>query len=109
MSRRILQRFPEILQGIPLDPYTKRYSPPFDEFEVDCCVLPQRATTVFPAISGPSIFIVTSGQGKMQTESSNNEELKEGSVFFVPIDTQITIACISDLQLYRAGVNSKFL
>ncbi|KAF9593845.1 hypothetical protein IFM89_025630 [Coptis chinensis] len=103
------QGLPEILQGIPLDPYTKRYSPPFDEFEVDCCVLPQLATTVFPAISGPSIFIVTSGQGTMQTESSSKEELKEGSVIFVPADTQITIACISDLQLYRAGVNSKFL
>ncbi|GFZ03665.1 mannose-6-phosphate isomerase, type I [Actinidia rufa] len=35
------QGFPEILQGYPLNPYTKRYIPPFDEFEVDRCILPQ--------------------------------------------------------------------
>ncbi|KAF5205502.1 Mannose-6-phosphate isomerase [Thalictrum thalictroides] len=103
------QGFPEILQGIPLDAYTKRYSPPFDEFEVDCCVLPQGASTMFPAVSGPSIVLVTCGKGTMHIDISTKEEVKEGEVFFVPAYTEISITCISGLQLYRAGVNSRFL
>ncbi|KAF5194897.1 Mannose-6-phosphate isomerase, partial [Thalictrum thalictroides] len=101
--------FPEILQGIPLDPYTKRYSPPFDEFEVDCCVLPQGASTLFPAVSGPSIVLVTCGEGTIQIDISTKEEVKEGGVFFVPAYTEISITCFSGLHLYRAGVNSRFL
>ncbi|KAF5194709.1 Mannose-6-phosphate isomerase [Thalictrum thalictroides] len=103
------QGFPKILQGITLDPYTKRYSPPFDEFEVDCCVLPQGASTLFPAVSGPSIVLVTCGEGTMQIDNSTKEEVREGGVFFVPAYTEISITCISDLRLYRAGVNSRFL
>lgn len=113
------QGFPEILQGIPLDPYIKRYSPPFNEFEVDCCILPQNApTVVFPAISGPSLFLVTSGEGKIQFEPSSKEYVKAGTVLFVPAETELSITCeqqggntkpVSDLKLYRAGVNSSFL
>ncbi|RVW32389.1 Mannose-6-phosphate isomerase 2 [Vitis vinifera] len=57
------QGFPEILQGVPLNPYTRRYLPPFDEFEVDCCSLPKGASAMFPAVEGPSIFVVTVGEG----------------------------------------------
>ncbi|RLM61893.1 hypothetical protein C2845_PM14G06170 [Panicum miliaceum] len=35
------QAFPEILQGVRVQPYVRRYTPPFDEFEVDCCLVPR--------------------------------------------------------------------
>ncbi|KAK1433244.1 hypothetical protein QVD17_10153 [Tagetes erecta] len=64
------QGSPEILKGVPVNEYTKRYNPPFDEFEVEQCVLDQGASVIFPAVPGPSIFLVLSGQGFMYTPSS---------------------------------------
>lgn len=32
----------------------------------------------------------------------------EGDVLFAPANTEITITTASELQLYRAGVNSRF-
>lgn len=112
-SVKSLQGFPEILQGIPLNPYVKRYLPPYDEFEVDRCCLPLGVSVVFPAVPGPSIFIVTAGDGTMHTESTA-EDITEGDVFFVPAKTMISITAayvgaFGALELFRAGVNSRFL
>ncbi|CAN6382081.1 unnamed protein product [Urochloa humidicola] len=75
------QTFPEIMHGIPLQPYVTRYIPPTDEFEVDCYLLPP-----------------------------DGENVKEGDVFFVPADTTVKLIGCSPghMHLYRAGVNSKF-
>lgn len=62
---------PEILKGVPVNAYTKRYNPPFEEFEVDRCMLDQGASVVFPAVPGPSIFLVLSGQGSMYKSVSS--------------------------------------
>lgn len=102
------QGFPEILKGFPLSPYITRYLPPFDEFEVDCCILPKGTSSVFPAVSGPSIFLVTDGEGSMLT-ASHNDAVAKGDVLFAPANTEISITTSSKLQLYRAGVNSRFL
>ncbi|KAJ4707088.1 Mannose-6-phosphate isomerase [Melia azedarach] len=102
------QGFPEILKGFPLSPYITRYLPPFDEFEVDCCILPKGASSVFPAVSGPSVFLVTVGEGTMHT-GSHKDAVAKGDVLFAPANTEISITTTSELQLYRAGVNSRFL
>lgn len=102
-----MQGFPEILKGFPLSPYITRYLPPFDEFEVDSCILPRGASTVFPAVPGPSIFVITAGEGRMRTASSK-EVVSEGDVLFAPANIEITITTASELHLYRAGVNSRF-
>ncbi|KAI8541870.1 hypothetical protein RHMOL_Rhmol08G0094900 [Rhododendron molle] len=101
------QGFPEILQGVPLNPYTRRYLPPFDEFEVDRCILPQGASSVFPAAPGASIFVVMDGEGTMHT-SSYEGLIREGDVLFAPADTDVKVTTSSDLHIYRAGVNSRF-
>ncbi|KAF5748013.1 mannose-6-phosphate isomerase 1 [Tripterygium wilfordii] len=101
------QGFPEILQGFPLSPYITRYLPPFDEFEVDRCVLHMGASTVFPAIPGPSIFLVVGGEGTMKGVVSK-EVVCEGDVLFVPANVEITLTAAAELHLYRAGVNSRF-
>ena len=62
-----LQGSPEILRGVSVNPYVNKYTPPFEEFEIDRCILPQGETVVFPAVPGPSIFLVTVGEGTMNT------------------------------------------
>ncbi|OIT00013.1 PREDICTED: mannose-6-phosphate isomerase 1-like [Nicotiana attenuata] len=99
------QGFPEILKGTVVNPYTMRYLPPFDEFEVDRCILPQQSTTVFPSIPGPSIFLVMGGEGTMT--ASSDEVVAEGDVLFASANTKITVATLSGLHLYRAGVSSR--
>lgn len=103
----LLQGLPEILPGVALNPYTVRYLPPFEEFEVDRCILPQGTSAVFPAVPGPSIFLVLMGEGTMCTVSSK-ELIGQGDVLFTPANTEITVATTLGLNLYRAGVNSRF-
>ncbi|CAN1805548.1 Mannose-6-phosphate isomerase 1 [Linum perenne] len=105
---------PEMLNGFPVNQYTTRYLPPFDEFEVDRCLLPKGESTVFPAVNGPSIFVVTSGEGVMEARFSGpalgDGVVREGDVIFAPAEMQINVTCTgSELHLYRAGVNSRFL
>ncbi|GMP30958.1 hypothetical protein CsSME_00005379 [Camellia sinensis var. sinensis] len=89
------QGFPEILQGVPLNPYTKRYLPPFEEFEVDRCIL-------------PSVFMVMEGEGTMHSSTSFEDLVREGDVLFAPANTDVKVTTTSHLHLYRAGVNSRF-
>ncbi|CAN8269759.1 unnamed protein product [Cochlearia groenlandica] len=100
--------FPEILKGSQIRPYITRYLPPFDEFEVDLCELPDGATTVFPSVPGPSLLLVLKGEGSITTEASA-DEISVGDVLFVHADTEIHLKSTSEMKLYRAGVNSKFL
>ncbi|XWS36927.1 hypothetical protein CRYUN_Cryun20dG0127300 [Craigia yunnanensis] len=99
--------YPEILKGFPLNPYITSYLPPFEEFEVDRCILPKGASTVFPAIPGPSIFLAFVGEGTLHT-GSWEDIVTEGDVLFASANIEITISTSSQLQLYRAGVNSRF-
>lgn len=100
-----LQGFPEILQGILINPYTRRYTPPLDEFEVDHCTLHHGESVVFRAIPGPSIFLVTMGSGTMQ--SAAEDAVSEGDVLFVPAGTEVSVAAASEFHMYRSGVNSR--
>ena len=95
------------MQGVPLNPYTRRYLPPFDEFEVDRCILPGGASAVFPASPGPSIFVVTEGEGTMHSPSFE-DLVREGDVLFASANTAINVTTASELHIYRAGVNSRF-
>jgi mannose-6-phosphate isomerase len=105
-----MQIFPEILRGIHVQPYVRRYTPPFDEFEVDCCLLPPGEMVVISPVPGPSIFLVVKGEGEVQVDSMSGEKAKEGDVFLVPAYTEIKISAFKPefMQLYRAGVNSRF-
>ncbi|PWZ11021.1 Mannose-6-phosphate isomerase 1 [Zea mays] len=106
------QAFPEILRGVPVQPHVRRYTPPFNEFEVDRCLVPPGGSlVVVPPVPGPSIFLVMTGAGEIQLDSaSDGEKADEGDVFFVPAYTEVKISACGpeSLQLYRAGVNSRF-
>jgi mannose-6-phosphate isomerase len=104
-----MQIFPEILQGVPVQPYVRRYSPPSDEFEVDCCFVPPGEVVVISSAPSLSIFLVLTGEGDIQVDSMlHGEKAKEGDVFFVPSNTEVKLsACVhASMQLYRAGVSS---
>lgn len=116
------QEPPEILSGITVDMYTKRYLPPFDEFEVDCSIVPAGQTVVFHGIPGPSIVIVLKGTGIMsEVEGANGliTALQRGDIFFVPAGIKLELTANSEpssinaldepLHLYRAGVSTKVL
>ncbi|KAL2335269.1 hypothetical protein Fmac_016482 [Flemingia macrophylla] len=102
------QGSPEILRGVPTNPYVNKYIPPFEEFEIDCCILPQGEIAVFPGVPGPSIFLVPVGEGMMNTESPKGYPITEGDVLFVAANTEISVTSASELHLFRAGVNSRF-
>ncbi|KAL6875791.1 hypothetical protein ACP4OV_013304 [Aristida adscensionis] len=105
------QSSPEILRGIPVQPYVTRYTPPTDEFEIDRYLLPPRVSVTMSPVPGPSIFLVMSGKGEIQAGSMPDEAMaKEGNVFFVPAYTKVKLYASGPgcMQLYRAGVNSRF-
>uniref|UniRef100_M8CV90 Mannose-6-phosphate isomerase n=1 Tax=Aegilops tauschii TaxID=37682 RepID=M8CV90_AEGTA len=84
------QMFPEILQGVLVQPYVIRYTPPFDEFEVDRYLLPQGESVTMLPVPGPSIFLVMTGEGEIQADGMPDEGVaKEGDVFFVPARTEM--------------------
>ncbi|XP_074287375.1 mannose-6-phosphate isomerase 1-like [Silene latifolia] len=105
------QGCPEILRGFNVegtDGCTKRYRPPFEEFEVDHCHLSDGRTISFPSVAGPSLFLVTQGTGLLRAGFST-EKIKAGDVLFAPANSKLSISSESRLEIYRAGVNSKFL
>ncbi|KAK9742507.1 hypothetical protein RND81_03G177900 [Saponaria officinalis] len=102
---------PEVLRGFNVegtDGCTKRYRPPFEEFEVDHCHLSAGKTSNFPSIAGPSLFLVTQGSGTLRAGFSA-EKIRVGDVLFAPANTKLSISADTRLEIYRAGVNSKFL
>ncbi|KAF0895005.1 hypothetical protein E2562_004992 [Oryza meyeriana var. granulata] len=105
------QNFPEILRGVPVQAHVTRYTPPSEEFEVDRCLLPPGESVTMSPVPGPSIFLVMTGEGKIEADSMLDEgKAKEGNVFFVPSHTEVRILGSGPgcMQLYRAGVNSRF-
>ena len=104
------QAFPELLQGVCVQPYVRRYTPPFDEFEVDSCLVPPGELVLISPVPSPSIFLVMAGEGELQADSlSDGEKAKEGDVFFVPAYTEVKLSSCGpeSMKLYRAGVNSR--
>eukprot|EP01025_Chloroclados_australasicus_P011623 TRINITY_DN15082_c0_g2_i4.p1 TRINITY_DN15082_c0_g2~~TRINITY_DN15082_c0_g2_i4.p1 ORF type:complete len:451 (-),score=76.17 TRINITY_DN15082_c0_g2_i4:379-1731(-) len=91
-------KYPDILQGEPLDDYTKAYRPPFEEFEVHQILLPKGKEHDFIAQQGPAILLVHVGQvnliakgGPMDGAQNLVNELQgsRGDVVFIPASTSV--------------------
>lgn len=107
-----------MLTGTHVSAYTTRYTPPFDEFEVDHIEIPVGASTDFENV-GPSIFLCFEGIGAIAlSDTQTVTGIKKGDIFFVPASQKIEIAATVEvdqdpaslnqvsLRLYRAGANS---
>ena len=67
------------------------YDPPIEEFSVVKTELNAKgAKATFEAIEGPSIFICTSGQGKISV-GPKTEEVGEGYVYFVGATAEVVL------------------
>lgn len=102
------QGMPEVLPGLRVDAFTRRYQPPFDEFEVDSIALPPASSTTLHPLPGPSIFLVLSGAGCVSS-SSSSLHLNKSDAIFVPAGLELRLAAASTplLHIFRAGVSSR--
>ncbi|EUC56226.1 mannose-6-phosphate isomerase [Rhizoctonia solani AG-3 Rhs1AP] len=83
------------------DSYTTLYDPPIPEFSVLLTDVPAGKKASHRALDGPSIFIVTSGNGNV----SGQEIKSEGEVWFVGAGQSLEFTAGSEgLLLYRAFV-----
>jgi mannose-6-phosphate isomerase len=72
------------------------YDPPIDEFSVIKTDLKKTgAKATFEPISGPSIFICTSGEGKISV-GPKIEEVKSGYVYFVGATAEVVLESATD-------------
>lgn len=80
---------------------TEIYAPPFSEFNVlSTCLGPGEAET-HKSILGPSLMIVTKGNGKMNVPGKT-VELKEGYVYFVGQGVALDFSTEKGIAVYRA-------
>ncbi|KAL1989233.1 hypothetical protein VTN96DRAFT_3780 [Rasamsonia emersonii] len=83
---------------------TVEYAPPISEFHVLATHLGAEEKEVIKPINGPSIMVVTSGDGRMHA-GGKTIELKEGYVFFVGQGVGIEFESpVNGMAIYRAYV-----
>ena len=89
--------------------YSTLYDPPIPEFSVVRAVVPTGEAELHPPIDGPSIAIVTEGQGAVVHEGGKQTMLSEGDVFFVGAGQEIKLVAGARGQLvvHRAFVEAK--
>lgn len=80
---------------------TLEYAPPMSEFNMLKTNLKGGEKESIRPISGPSVFIVTSGSGSM-VASGETYELKEGYVFFLGQGTDVTFESEMDMEVHTA-------
>jgi mannose-6-phosphate isomerase len=101
----------QIMPPIPFksSKYTTLYDPPIEEFSVLLTDLPAGEKEVQLHVDGPSIFIITRGNGEISWDGGEKKVRleREGVVFFVGADTSVEFtAGIEGLVVYRAFVES---
>ena len=80
------------------------YDPPIEEFSVIRTELKNAEEKMDP-IDGPSLMIVTNGNGTM-TSSGKESELKYGSVWFIGAGEEITLRSTGEMVTHRAFVEA---
>ena len=88
------------------DGTTMLYDPPIAEFSVLKVELGKDASTKHRAISGPSLCVVTNGNGTIAGGGDAKEEIQKGDVLFVAADRGIEFEANDDLEVFRAFVES---
>ena len=84
--------------------YSTLYDPPIEEFSVVRTELKDAEEKMAP-IDGPSLIIVTSGNGTL-SGSGSVFELKEGSVWFIGAGDEITLKSKGEIVTHRAFVEA---
>lgn len=82
------------------------YDPPIDEFSVVRVSLEKEGKTKHRAVEGPSICVVTKGEGEVSW-GEGKEELKKGDVVFVGAGEEVEWVAQDGLEVFRAFVEAK--
>ena len=82
--------------------YSTLYDPPIEEFSVVRTEL-KMAEEKMEAVEGPSLIIVTSGNGKLSSQEGVFD-LKEGSVWFIGAGDEIILESEGEMVTHRAFV-----
>ncbi len=85
-------------------PASMLYDPPIPEFSVVQVKLSQ-GEEEHRAVSGPSLVVVTEGEGRVSW-SGESLEINEGDVFFIGAETPATFGTTDGLVMYRALVET---
>ncbi|KAI5818633.1 mannose-6-phosphate isomerase [Pyronema omphalodes] len=78
------------------------YNPPIDEFSVVKTELKKGGKETFQGVEGPSIMIVTEGEGEIKV-GPKRESLKKGLVFFIGATAKVELSAEQEgLTVFRA-------
>ncbi|KAH8428562.1 uncharacterized protein LDX57_006258 [Aspergillus melleus] len=80
---------------------THVYAPPFSEFNVLATGLGSGERERHEKIGGPSLLLVTKGEGRMVDGEGHSWDVKEGAVFFVGQGVELEFVADKGLALYR--------
>ena len=82
---------------------TEVYAPPMSEFDMLRTKLGKGEKEVIAAVAGPSVLLVTSGEGKMKADDGTFD-VKEGYIYFVGhgIETEFEGQGSEPLDVWRA-------
>jgi mannose-6-phosphate isomerase len=83
------------------------YDPPIDEFSVLGIALEGEGKTSQRAIEGPSVCVVTKGEGKVTWDEGDREEVKKGDVVFIGAGQEVEWVGKDGLEVFRAFVEVK--
>ncbi|KAI0558743.1 Mannose-6-phosphate isomerase [Gracilaria domingensis] len=116
--------YPEIMNGTPLDEYSKLYQPPVEEFQLIKCALPSGTKYKLPPLRGPSIIMCLDGSGWICLSSTVSEARHElhplgpGRIYYVEDSASLVVeakgsavagAPSPDLVFFRASANQSKL
>ena len=94
---------PTVLEGEPVDANTRRYQPPFDEFQLEITRVGSGETYDVAPSPGPCVFLVVGGGGE-----AAGETLARGSVVFASAGEAVKVAAgEGGCVMYRAMINSR--
>ncbi|KAF2185259.1 mannose-6-phosphate isomerase [Zopfia rhizophila CBS 207.26] len=82
---------------------TKLYGRPLSEFSVLATEVKDGESETISALGGPSIMIVTKGEGTMKVDGKEHK-LSEGYIFFIGHGVDIDFEASTGLQIYTAFV-----
>ncbi|KAJ4297680.1 hypothetical protein N0V90_005574 [Kalmusia sp. IMI 367209] len=82
---------------------TQVYAPPLSEFSVLSTELNDGEEESIKAIDGPSIFIVTKGEGSFNADGKEHK-LSEGYIYFIGHGVDIDFKATKGLQIYTSFV-----
>jgi mannose-6-phosphate isomerase len=84
-----------------LEGHTKVLAPPMSEFNMLVTNLKSKETETIKGLQGPSIMIVTGGEGRLKAKGTEYD-VKEGYVFFIGYNTEIQLVAESGLEAHIA-------